>query len=92
MRRKLYIIIAVALVIAIAIIVIAPSLDLPPTALRAWYAAVALLASIAILSAILTLLEPPCFNCTIPYFARIHSQYIYPARSSPIELLCALLC
>lgn len=67
MKRRLYILVAVALVIAIAFILIAPSLNLPPTALRAWYAALALFTCIALLGRILIATKafrfvPTCFS------------------------------
>ena len=47
MRRKLYIFVAMFLIVAVAVILVAPSVDLSPTALRAWQAACALLFAIA---------------------------------------------
>ena len=92
MKRRLYILVALVLVIAIAFILIAPSLNLPPTALRAWYAAVALLVCIALVGRILV--AAVSFQFVLADFhisGEKHFDQDIGAWSKGL-LTCALLC
>lgn len=91
MKRGLYILIAVALVIAIAFILIAPSLNLPPTALRAWYAALALFTCIALLGSML--IATNVFRFVPTFFRFLDRSHFHgdTPQDSP-GLTCALRC
>jgi len=88
MPRKLYIFVAIVLIVAVAVIFVAPSVDLSPTALRAWQAACALLFAIAATVRV-------AVAGTQPMQSHLRSVRILGLRVGPrdsAEFSCVLLC
>ena len=87
MLRKRYTWLAVIVIVAIAIVLIAPSVDLAPTALRAWQAACAIFLGMAAMLHVAAERagQPP------QLFSAIHPMPLMLSRTTG-TLSCVLLC
>jgi hypothetical protein len=89
LRRNYLWLAAVIAIVAVTLVFVAPSVDLEPTALRAWQAACAVFVAMALISrAVAALASPTVFlNVEFPFFLLRNT----PLQKSS-ENTCVLLC
>jgi hypothetical protein len=88
MFRRSHIFLAVVLILAIAIVFIAPSVDLAPTALRAWQAACAFFLAIAAAAQLIAgCVRPTLYSAVVDTTVRARAHCNYMS-----DLSCVLLC
>lgn len=89
MLRRRYTWVALILIIAIAIICVAPSVDLDPTALRAWQAACAMLLAMA---TVFRSIAPVSTGSEVSFFQLPSWFNPFLSMHALSEVRCPLLC
>lgn len=88
MLHRRYTWLVVIAIIAVAVVFVAPSVDLQPTALRAWQAACAMFVAIA-----MTVHTPASYDPrTQPFFTKVSSRWRKHGPVVSPHLTCILLC
>jgi hypothetical protein len=91
MLKRVHMALAILMLIALAVVFFAPSVDLEPSALRAWRAAALIFFAIFVAAHVLLRFNGPQFR-QCGFLEHRHPNSSSPSRLDLFDLHCGLLC